>query len=65
MLTYPESKKNNLQYRNMYLPCTFFYPFSEPDIRCSSDCEKLVSKVPEETAAIHYWSGSWLPSGSR
>ncbi len=42
------------RYRNMYLPCTFFYPFTEKDLMGSKALECL-----PETAGIHYWSGSW------
>lgn len=42
------------QYKNMYLPCTFFYPFTEKDLM-----QNEVLKCLPETAGIHYWSGSW------
>ncbi len=42
--------------RNIYLPCTFFYPINEPEIRKASDFELW---IPKETAGIHYWYGSW------
>lgn len=59
---------NNLNhgYRNMYLPCTFLYPFSEPEVReASLDTASHVDglKASPETAAIHYWSGSWNGPG--
>lgn len=64
-LSFPENKWNNSQYRNMYLPCTFLYPFSEPDIRSARSHEELISKISPETGAIHYWSGSWFIPGGR
>lgn len=42
--------------RNIYLPCTFFYPLNEPEIRLASDFKLW---LPNETAGIHYWYGSW------
>ncbi|MBS0627763.1 MAG: hypothetical protein JSS09_06085 [Verrucomicrobia bacterium] len=42
------------QYKNMYLPCTFFYPYTEKDLARGEILECL-----PETAGIHYWSGSW------
>ncbi len=60
-----ERKSNNSEYRNMYLPCTFLYPFSEPDVRRAKSSQELVEKAFLETAAIHYWSGSWLYPGGR
>lgn len=55
----PEKEVDNLPYRNMYLPCTFFYPFSDPDIKKRPSYETLLLGTSPETAAIHYWSGSW------
>jgi hypothetical protein len=57
----PEKKGNNLQYRNMYLPCTFLYPFSDPDLKMDPDRLEILSNISPETAGIHYWSGSWRP----
>ncbi|MGB7127791.1 MAG: TcdA/TcdB catalytic glycosyltransferase domain-containing protein [Candidatus Rhabdochlamydia sp.] len=54
-----EQNNINHQYRNMYLPCTFFYPFSAPEIRTLSQ-QELLLQLPLETAAIHYWTGSWM-----
>ena len=65
ILVYPASKERNSEYRNMYLPCSFFYPFSSPEIRKATSYEDLLSKAAPETAAIHYWSGSWLPQRNR
>jgi inositol phosphorylceramide mannosyltransferase catalytic subunit len=42
--------------RNIYLPCTFFYPLNEPEIHKISDFQL---SFPSETAGIHYWYGSW------
>jgi len=65
LLFSPERKSNNSQYRIMYLPCTFLYPFSEPDIRGATTYENLISRISPETAGIHYWSGSWFIPGGR
>lgn len=64
-LSSPELKSNNSEYRNIYLPCTFLYPFSEPEVRGARTCQELIEKANPETAAIHYWSGSWLFEGGR
>lgn len=61
----PEKKSNNSEYRNIYLPCTFLYPFSEPEVRGAKTSRELIEKAMPETAAIHYWSGSWLFPGGR
>lgn len=42
------------RYRNMYLPCTFFYPLTEREIFIDKKLD-----IWPETAGIHYWSGSW------
>ena len=54
-----QKKYGEYRYRNMYLPCTFFYPFSEPDVREAASLESLLLNIAPETAAVHYWSGSW------
>ncbi len=61
----PERRSNNPEYRNMYLPCTFIYPFSEPEIRGANSHEELLSKTSPETGGIHYWNGSWFIPGGR
>ena len=60
-LLYPEKKSDNLQYHNIYLPCTFFYKFSDQDIKSKITEEEILLGSSLETAAIHYWSGSWRP----
>lgn len=45
--------------RNIYLPCTFFYPYSEPELDYLSREPTFVLRIVPETAGIHYWSGSW------
>jgi len=65
LLLGPEKKSMNPEYRNMYFPCTFLYPFSEPDIRQIKTYNELMSKISKETAGIHYWSGSWFIPGGR
>lgn len=45
--------------RNIYLPCTFFYPINEPEMRKAFDFQLW---IPKETAGIHYWFGSWTKS---
>lgn len=54
-----EKKAENSQYRNMYLPCTFFYPYSDPDLQQHPERSELLLGLSPETAGIHYWSGSW------
>jgi len=61
----PETRGNNTAYRNIYLPCTFFYPFSEPEVRKVSHFRPPLHELGSETAAIHYWSGSWRPKSKR
>lgn len=45
--------------RNMYLPCTFFYPTSEPETRYLFQHPEIPATVAPETAGFHYWYGSW------
>jgi hypothetical protein len=51
----------NHKQRNMYLPCTFFYPLSEPEMRYFSEYD-LEIPILEETVGFHYWAQSWLDS---
>ncbi len=50
--------------RNIYLPTTFFYPFSAIDVEHyqlnSEDCLPFFP----ETLGIHYWNMSWVVPGS-
>lgn len=46
-------------HRNMYFPSTFFYLLSDPEIKYYSCHPEEVVELPPESAAIHYWSGSW------
>ena len=46
-------------FRNMYFPCSFFYPISAPEMYHAKSAQELLQKLSPETAAIHYWSGSW------
>ncbi len=54
-----QKTRREYRYRNMYLPCTFFYPFSEPEVRTAASREALLAHITPETAAVHYWNGSW------
>lgn len=45
--------------RNMYLPCTVFYPIPHPDIQPFDAYTTAISDLFPEAAGIHYWSGSW------
>ena len=45
--------------RNMYLPCTFFYPTSEQETRYYLEHPEMPCEVGAETAGFHYWFGSW------
>ena len=60
-LLFPEKKSDNMEYHNIYLPCTFFYKFSDQDIKSHLTEEEILEGSSVETAAIHYWSGSWRP----
>ena len=60
-LVSPEKRSENTHYRTMYLPCTFLYPFSDPDIKGNPGRDEILENVSAETAGIHYWSGSWRP----
>lgn len=46
--------------RNMYFPCTLFYPFSFSERIRYRDIplEYLLDRFPE-IAAVHYWTSSW------
>lgn len=47
------------QQRNMYLPSSFFYPFSVCETKDYINCpEKIIDLFPE-AIGIHYWMGSW------
>lgn len=55
-----EYEENNLgEKRNMYLPCTFFYTVSEPEMRFFMKHPNLTLPLLPETAGFHYWIGSW------
>lgn len=54
-----EQNDSSSQNRNIYLPCTFFCPFSAPEVKTLSQ-EELLLQMPLEAAAIHYWTGSWI-----
>lgn len=43
---------------NMFLPCTFFYPFTQKDLEEKS-IRALINHESPEMAGIHYWSGTW------
>lgn len=45
--------------RNMYLPCTFFYPTSEQETRYFLEHPDIPCRLRKETAGFHYWFGSW------
>lgn len=45
--------------RNMYLPCSFFYPFSIYQAPAYFADPLRTSAFFPETAGIHYWMGSW------
>ncbi len=54
-------KRHTHNLRNIYLPCTFFYPYSEADLNFFQENPQLGVPLFNETVGIHYWSGSWLP----
>ena len=45
--------------RNMYFPCTLFYPFGIRERHEYLDAPEKVLEMFPETAAIHYWTTSW------
>jgi len=45
--------------RNMYLPCSFFYPFAILEKKNYINHPEKVFDLFPETVAIHYWMGSW------
>lgn len=45
--------------RNMYLPCTFFYPYTEAELNYFIANPRIQVELCPETLGIHYWSGSW------
>jgi Mannosyltransferase OCH1 and related enzymes len=45
--------------RNMYLPCSFFYPFTICETKNYINCPEKIMDLFPETAGIHYWAGSW------
>lgn len=59
IIEYNRSEKS-IKYNNIFLPTTFFFPLTYSDIRSSRFQENLKKLIKPETAAIHYWSGSWL-----
>lgn len=46
-------------HRNMYLPSTFFYPYTEAEFK---SIPSAFTDFYPETAGVHYWSGSWWES---
>jgi inositol phosphorylceramide mannosyltransferase catalytic subunit len=47
-------------YRNLFLPSTFFYPFSVIDVRNYRVGTEDVLPIFQETLGIHYWNMSWI-----
>lgn len=45
--------------RNMYLPCSFFYPTSEPETQYFFQNPTVSIIIGRETAGFHYWYGTW------
>ena len=56
-------KSHAHHHRNMYLPCTFIYLYSEPDITYFINNPEVPVELFPETLGIHYWSGSWKKKG--
>lgn len=46
-------------YRNIILPPTFLFPLTYSDVRENLK-ENLKTYLKPETAAVHYWSSSWI-----
>jgi mannosyltransferase OCH1-like enzyme len=61
----PENRSNYSFLRDIFLPSTFFYPLSEPEVRGAKNRDEVMNRIYPETAAIHYWSGSWFIPGGR
>jgi hypothetical protein len=49
-------------YIDIFLPPTFFFPLTHTEVRINLE-DNLTMLTRPETAAIHYWSGSWLKKG--
>lgn len=53
------NKTNDPRFINIFLPPTFFFPLTYSEVRY--DYENSMKKlIKPESAAIHYWSGSWI-----
>lgn len=46
-------------HRNIYLPSTFFYAFSEQEVIAAAEQEALGLPTFLETASHHWWHGTW------
>lgn len=46
-------------YINIILPPTFFFPLTHSEVRTNVR-NNFLKFIKPETAAIHYWSGSWI-----
>lgn len=58
---YEKSEAASQMHRNIYLPTTFFYAYSEPEMKkCFAENRVPDNSLPE-IAGQHYWSGTWRP----
>jgi mannosyltransferase OCH1-like enzyme len=60
--SYEKSDAASQKHRNIYLPSTFFYAYSEPEVRAYFMGENISLEPFSETAGHHYWSGTWRPT---
>ncbi len=51
-------------HRNMYLPCTFLYPYTGAELSQFFMNQRGDIDVFPETMGIHYWDGSWKKKDS-
>lgn len=56
---YEKSEAASKIHRNIYLPSTFFYAYSEPEMRDYFTTGNTSIEPFLETAGHHYWSGTW------
>jgi mannosyltransferase OCH1-like enzyme len=53
---------NDKKYKNVALPATYFYPLPGPKRNGCLGGPIKNAWIQEESFAIHYWDGSWIPS---
>lgn len=64
IMHYLKKETNYHSFNGIILPSSFFYPMISPEMK--KNFKKNYKKlVKSETAAIHYWSGSWKPKSKK